>query len=190
SGSVRRPGRVGLGLPGGTAVVGQRAEAQVIGSTVGEDLRWGLPPEYPIDVTALLDSVGLAGLASASTESLSGGQLQRLAIAAAMARRPALLISDESTSMLDAAGRAEILDLLASLPARAGTAVVHVTHDPAEAARADRVVGLADGRIVDAAVLGRDGGTPADDAGPGTETAREEPGKPVIRVRGVSHRFD
>jgi len=199
-GSVRRPGRVGLGRPGGTAVVGQRAEAQVIGSTVGEDLRWGLPPGYPVDVEALLGSVGLAGLAAASTESLSGGQLQRLAIAAAMARQPALLISDESTSMLDAAGRAEILDLLSALPAQAGTAVVHVTHDPAEAARADRVVGLADGQIVDASVIGApviggpaispDGATPADDAGPYAKAANEEPGKPVIRVRGVSHRFD
>ncbi len=221
SGSVRRPGRVGLGLPGGTAVVGQRAEAQVIGSTVGEDLRWGLPPGYPVDVEALLRSVGLAGLASASTESLSGGQLQRLAIGAAMARRPALLISDESTSMLDAAGRAEILDLLASLPAQAGTAVVHVTHDPAEAARADRVVGLADGRIVDAAVIGHSavaepsGCTAADaraadaraadaraaehgapgagTAGPGPAPGTRTPGtqrEPVIRVRGVGHRFD
>ena len=221
SGSVRRPGRVGLGLPGGTAVVGQRAEAQVIGSTVGEDLRWGLPPGYPVDVEALLRSVGLAGLASASTESLSGGQLQRLAIGAAMARRPALLISDESTSMLDAAGRAEILDLLASLPAQAGTAVVHVTHDPAEAARADRVVGLADGRIVDAAVIGHSavaepsgcaapdaraadaraadaraaehGAQGAGTAGPGPAPGTRTPGtqrEPVIRVRGVGHRFD
>src|SRR5690348_10940952 len=202
SGSVRRPGRVGLGLPGGTAVVGQRAEAQVIGSTVGEDLRWGLPPGYPIDVAALLGSVGLAGLASASTESLSGGQLQRLAIAAAMARRPALLISDESTSMLDAAGRAEILDLLASFPARSGTAVVHVTHDPAEAARADRVVGLADGRIVDAAaVIGhsaviehRSSGATSNGA-PEAGTAEAghtqgTAGAPVIRVRGLAHRFD
>jgi len=214
SGSVRRPGRVGLGLPGGTAVVGQRAEAQVIGSTVGEDLRWGLPPGYPVDVEALLGSVGLAGLASASTDSLSGGQLQRLAVAAAMARRPVLLISDESTSMLDAVGRSEILDLLASLPARAGTAVVHVTHDPAEAARADRVIGLADGRIVDSPVIehsaviehtGSEAGDArvsearvaraSEDGAPGTGTAGPghppgTPGEPVIRVRGVGHRFD
>jgi energy-coupling factor transporter ATP-binding protein EcfA2 len=211
SGSVRRPGRVGLGLPGGTAVVGQRAEAQVIGSTVDEDLRWGLPPGFPVDVEALLSSVGLAGLAAVSTESLSGGQLQRLAVAAAMARRPALLISDESTSMLDAAGRADILDLLASLPAQAGTAVVHVTHDPAEAARADRVVGLADGRITNAALTGPSASVEhsatventavvehsavventavVDD----TAAANQAPGalgEPVIRVRGVGHRFD
>ena len=198
-GLVRRPGRTGLGLPGGTAVVGQRAETQVIGSTVEEDLRWGLPPGHPVDVETLLRWVGLAGLAAKSTESLSGGQLQRLAIATAVARRPALLISDESTAMLDAAGRAEVLSLLAALPARAGTAVVHVTHDPAEAARADRVIGLAGGRTVPAAasaVLA----APAPEApaleAPAPEAADPdayppaEPGEPVIRVRGVGHRYD
>jgi energy-coupling factor transporter ATP-binding protein EcfA2/energy-coupling factor transporter transmembrane protein EcfT len=206
SGWVRRPGRVGLGLPGGTAIVAQRAETQVIGSTVGEDLRWGLPSGYPVDVEALLAWAGLAGLAAASTDSLSGGQLQRLAIATAMARRPALLISDESTSMLDAAGRAEVLDLLAALPARTGTAVVHVTHDPAEAARADRVIGLADGRIVDAAAAGHgvidsmnDRVAPLATAvsraayrspAPWPDCTRGASGEPVIRVRGVGHRFD
>jgi energy-coupling factor transport system ATP-binding protein len=206
SGWVRRPGRVGLGLPGGTAVVGQRAETQVIGSTVGEDLRWGLPPEYPVDVEALLAWVGLAGLAAASTESLSGGQLQRLAIAAAMVRRPTLLISDESTSMLDAAGRAEVLDILAALPARTGTAVVHVTHDPAEAARADRVISLAGGRVAGpaaashgtvewrgirvppaAAAVSRDACSPSP---PRSGSGRAAGGEPVIRLRGVGHRFD
>ena len=201
SGWVRRPGRVGLGLPGGTAIIAQRAETQVIGSTVGEDLRWGLPAGYPVDVDALLAWAGLAGLAAAGTESLSGGQLQRLAIATAMARRPALLISDESTSMLDAAGRAEVLELLAALPARTGTAVVHVTHDPAEAARADRVIGLADGRIVDAAAAGHGADERTAERVPPFASAAYRPsapwpgrrvatGQPVLRVRRVGHRFD
>ena len=194
SGCVRRPGRIGLGLSGGTAVVAQRAETQAIGSTVGADLRWGLPPGYPIDVERLLATVGLAGLVEASTESLSGGQLQRLAIANALARRPALLISDESTSMLDAAGRAEILDLLAQLPSRTGIAVVHVTHDPTEAARADRVIALDAGRIVDHATV-RHG--PEDLTEQGHEPPSEEAAVPeaelgelVLRLRGVGHRFD
>ena len=154
SGRVRRPGAVGLGRPGGTFVLAQRADSQVIASTVAEELRWGLPPEVSVDVEALLGDVGLHGLASAGTDTLSGGQLQRLAIAGALARRPALLISDESTSMLDAEGRRDVLDLLAALPARTGTAVVHVTHDPAEAARAHRVIGMRGGRLVDADASG------------------------------------
>ena len=100
-----------------------------------------------LDLEELLERVGLAGLANADPRSLSGGQLQRLALAGALARSPRLLISDESTAMIDRAGRAEMLDLLASLPAR-GIAVVHITHDPAESARADRVVTIDGGRIL------------------------------------------
>ena len=75
-----------------------------------------------------------------------GGELQRLAIAAALARRPALLISDESTAMVDPAGRRQVMDVLRRLPAK-GTAVVHVTHHLAEAADADLVVMLRDGQV-------------------------------------------
>lgn len=192
-GTVRRPGRVGLGLPGGTAIVTQRVETQSIGSTVREDLVWGLPADAAVDAEALLETVGLAGLADASTESLSGGQLQRLAIATAVARRPALLISDESTSMLDTAGRAEILELLACLPARTGTAVVHVTHDPAEAARADRIVGLDGGRIVEVADT-RAQRTPVAAGAPAScspDAASARPAsRTLLRVRGLGHRFD
>lgn len=129
--------------------MGQRSELLVLGQSVAEDVTWGMNAEHiaGLDLDELLERVGLAGLADADPRSLSGGQLQRLALAGALARSPRLLISDESTAMIDRAGRAEMLDLLASLPAR-GIAVVHITHDPAESARADRVVTIDGGRIL------------------------------------------
>ena len=138
-----------LGAVGGTALVGQRSELLVLGQSVAEDVTWGMSAQQSadLDLNELLERVGLAGLADADPRSLSGGQLQRLALAGALARSPRLLISDESTAMIDRAGRAEMLDLLASLPAR-GIAVVHITHDPAESARADRVVTIRSGRIL------------------------------------------
>ena len=138
-----------LGAVGGTALVGQRSELLVLGQSVAEDVTWGMSERdiATLDLDALLERVGLAGLADADPRSLSGGQLQRLALAGALARSPRLLISDESTAMIDRDGRAEILDLLASLPAR-GIAVVHITHDPAESARADRVITIRSGRIL------------------------------------------
>lgn len=138
-----------LGAVGGTALVGQRSELLVLGQSVAEDITWGMSAEQSagLNLDDLLERVGLAGLADADPRSLSGGQLQRLALAGALARSPRLLISDESTAMIDRAGRADMLDLLASLPAL-GIAVVHITHDPAESARADRVVTIRGGRIL------------------------------------------
>jgi len=147
AGRVERPGAPALGRPGGTAMVFQRPETQVLGVRVADDLRWGLPPEHLVDVDELLAAVGLGGFAARETATLSGGELQRLAIAAALARGPALLISDESTTMLDPDGRRLVMDVLRSLPER-GTAVVHVTHRLEEAARADVVVVLDDGHLV------------------------------------------
>ena len=138
-----------LGQVGGTALVGQRTELLVLGQNVAEDVTWGMSERdvAALDLDALLERVGLAGLADADPRSLSGGQLQRLALAGALARSPRLLISDESTAMIDRDGRADMLDLLASLP-ETGIAVVHITHDPAEAARADRVITIDSGRIL------------------------------------------
>ena len=164
-GSGTREGGGVLGAVGGTALVGQRSELLVLGQSVAEDVTWGMNAEHiaGLDLDELLEQVGLAGLADADPRSLSGGQLQRLALAGALARSPRLLISDESTAMIDRAGRAEMLDLLASLPAR-GIAVVHITHDPAESARADRVVAIRGGRIVSDRCAG-EGAPLVDEAG-------------------------
>lgn len=146
-GAVERPGSVGLGRPGGTALLAQRAEVAALGARVVDDILWGLEDPSTVDLDALLRLVGLPGLADRTTASLSGGQLQRLALAAALARRPALLIADEATAMVDPEGRETLAGLLAELPGRFGTTVVHVSHNPADAQRADRVVRMRDGRV-------------------------------------------
>ncbi|MDG4866192.1 ATP-binding cassette domain-containing protein, partial [Streptomyces sp. T-3] len=77
----------------------------------------------------------------------SGGQQQRVAIARALIARPAVLFADEPTGALDTKTSRTVLGLLRGLVDRHGQTVVMVTHDPAAAAYADRVVFLADGRI-------------------------------------------
>ncbi len=141
-GALHRPGSVALGRAGGTAFVFQRPESQVLGVRVRDDVVWGLPQGTETDVEGVLRSVGLAGLGDRDTATLSGGQLQRLAVAAALARRPALLVSDESTAMLDPAGRDRLLRLLRSLPGTEGPTVVHATHRRDEIVVADAVIAL------------------------------------------------
>ncbi|MCF8571577.1 ATP-binding cassette domain-containing protein [Gordonia sp. HY002] len=147
-GVVDRPGSPGLGRAGGTALVLQRPEAQMLGSRVADDLVWGLPDDAAVDIDGLLAEVGLAGLGDRDTSDLSGGQQQRLAVAAALARGPRLVIADEVTSMVDPQGRHDLISILAELPRRHGITVVLITHRDSEARAADRIIHLADGRIV------------------------------------------
>ncbi|OBJ72016.1 ATP-binding cassette domain-containing protein [Mycobacterium sp. 1274756.6] len=179
AGTVERPGAVGLGRPGGTAVVLQHPESQVLGTRVADDVVWGLPVGAHTDVERLLTEVGLTGFADRDTASLSGGELQRLAVAAALAREPALLIADEVTSMVDQQGREGLLAVLAGLTERHNTALVHITHFDDEANAADRVIALSPTRD-------NTGAAPAAPAGAASEPRT---GPPVLELRGVGHEY-
>jgi putative ABC transport system ATP-binding protein len=94
-----------------------------------------------------LERVGLTDRARHYPHQLSGGEQQRVALARALAPRPSLLFADEPTGNLDAANAAHVTELMFDLVADTGAALVLVTHDDALAARADRRVRLADGRV-------------------------------------------
>jgi putative ABC transport system ATP-binding protein len=100
-------------------------------------------------VQAVLAAVGLADRARHRPRELSGGQQQRVAIARALVTEPAVLFADEPTGALDTATARSVLTMLRGLVDDRGQTIAMVTHDPAAAARADTVVFLADGRIVD-----------------------------------------
>jgi putative ABC transport system ATP-binding protein len=93
-----------------------------------------------------LERVGLADRADHDPTELSGGQLQRAAIARALVTEPALLLADEPTGNLDSRSGAEVLELFAALH-RAGTTVLLITHDPVVASRAQRRLVLDAGRL-------------------------------------------
>jgi energy-coupling factor transporter ATP-binding protein EcfA2 len=147
TGRLQRPGAPGLGAPGGTSAVFQRPESQVLGVRVRDDVVFGLERWSAEEVEARLAEVGLAGFEDRETATLSGGELQRLALAAALARRPSLVISDESTSMLDQQGRRQVMEVLRRI-AGAGRAVLHVTHLMGELEVCDDAVYLLGGRAV------------------------------------------
>jgi putative ABC transport system ATP-binding protein len=96
-----------------------------------------------------LGRLGLAGKETRRPGELSGGEAQRVAIARAIAHRPKVIFADEPTGALDTTSAREALALLRGLRDREGQTIVMVTHDAAAAAWADRVVFLADGRVVD-----------------------------------------
>jgi putative ABC transport system ATP-binding protein len=100
-------------------------------------------------VERMLAEVGLRERAGHLPSRLSGGQQQRVAIARALVTRPDVIFADEPTGALDTRTSREVLALLRRAVDAHGRTIIMVTHDPAAAARADRVVFLADGRIVD-----------------------------------------
>jgi putative ABC transport system ATP-binding protein len=101
------------------------------------------------DVDAALARVGIADRAHHLPAELSGGEQQRVALARALVTRPAVVFADEPTGALDSTTSRQVLALLRDLVDRHGQTVVMVTHDPVAAGHADRVLFLADGRLVD-----------------------------------------
>jgi putative ABC transport system ATP-binding protein len=95
-----------------------------------------------------LISVGLGHRLTHLPGMLSGGEQQRVALARAFAARPRLLLADEPTGNLDRATGEAVMDLLFNLRAEYGTTLMLITHDPALAARCDRTISIADGKIV------------------------------------------
>ena len=148
-------------------------------------------------VDGLLDRVGLLARRDARPRALSGGEQQRVAVCAAVAHRPRLLLVDEPAGELDAETALVIYELLSELARSARAAAVIVSHDPGAAAIVDRVVHVRDGRVVEqrqpgtepAAVVSKGGwirlpGATFDRRGmPGLVTLRELDGE--IRVRPV-----
>jgi putative ABC transport system ATP-binding protein len=97
----------------------------------------------------LLAAVGLAGRERSLPARMSGGEQQRIAIARALINTPPLLLADEPTGNLDSATAADILDLLAQLRAEHHMTILLASHDPQIAARAERLIRLRDGAVID-----------------------------------------
>ena len=185
SGTIERPGAVGLGRLGGTAVIMQHPESQVLGTRVADDVVWGLPPGKTTDIPKLLSEVGLDGLAERDTGGLSGGELQRLAVAAALAHEPSLLIAAEVTSMVDQEGRGDLMSVLSGLTKHHDMSLVHITHYNDEADAADRAVNLTgNGGAADNTDMVETASAPA-----ATVTGHHPVDKPVLELRGVNHEY-
>ena len=144
--------RTALDIHRRVGMVFQNPDNQLIATLVDEDIAFGLENlGYPSEeikkrVESSLAAVGLSGYEKAEPSRLSGGQKQRVAIAGILAMKPECIIFDESTAMLDPAGRSEILKIMKQLRSE-GITVINITHLMDEAAVADRMIVLDGGRI-------------------------------------------
>lgn len=135
-------------------VVFQNPDNGIVASIVEDDIAFGpenlgVPrKEIGERIEFALNAVGMKEYAKASPTRLSGGQKQRVAIAGVLALKPEILVLDESTAMLDPQGRKEILSVAEKLNKERGVTIITVTHYMDEAAKADRIIVLSDGKIV------------------------------------------
>ena len=131
----------------------QNPDDQLVGTTVADELAFGLEnlalasDEIHRRVEETLAVFDLAAYRHYPPHALSGGEKQRVAIAAAVAMQPRYLVLDEATALLDPGERQQVADLLQRLRATYGIATILITQSPQEAARADRVIVLHAGRV-------------------------------------------
>ncbi len=134
-------------------MVFQNPDNQLVATVVEEDVAFGpenlgLPrEEIRRRVNSALAMVGMTDYMRHAPHKLSGGQKQRVAIAGIIAMKPEVIIFDESTAMLDPLGRHEVVEIMERLNREEGITVINITHYMEEAARADRVVVINDGKI-------------------------------------------
>jgi energy-coupling factor transport system ATP-binding protein len=135
-------------------MVFQNPDNQIVATIVEEDVAFGpenlgLPrKEIRRRVDEALETVGMTEYSDHAPHKLSGGQKQRVAIAGIIAMKPQVIIFDESTAMLDPRGRREVVDVMEKLNREEKITVLNITHYMEEAARADRVIVINDGKIV------------------------------------------
>lgn len=134
-------------------MVFQNPDNQFVGATVEDDVAFGLEnqglsrQEMQKRVEEALDLVGMLDFKKREPARLSGGQKQRVAIAGVVALRPAILILDEATSMLDPEGRRELIETVKGIRKDYDMTVISITHDLEEVAMSDRVLVMKKGEI-------------------------------------------
>ena len=134
-------------------MVFQNPDNQIVATIVEEDVAFGLenngvpPAEIRVRIDEALKIVNMSEYARKAPHMLSGGQKQRVAIAGVLAMKPKVIVLDESTAMLDPSGRAEVMNTVHRLNRDEGISIVIITHYMSEAATADYVIVMDDGKI-------------------------------------------
>lgn len=135
-------------------MVFQNPDNQFVGSTVEDDVAFGLEnqgiprEEMLVRVNQALERVQMADFKTKEPARLSGGQKQRVAIAGIVALAPNIIILDEATSMLDPKGRQEVIQIVQEIKAEKNLTVVSITHDIDEAALADKIIVMKQGKVL------------------------------------------